>query len=442
MRRALPLLAILALAGCSRSFDLEQARYCRIALPALLAPEAQIAIAATSGDPDGKGVVIRFGIAPDAARKTIHCRFEPKPDSPARVRLTAVETEAGPLPETQVYFLRRFWLETSEGWRADPEPVPDSFRAPEIARPAAYALQQALNALPLAAVYGLLAAAYSLVYGLAGRINLAFGEFAALGGYAALLGATLAAGAAPALALPAAILLAVFATTAHGVAAARLVFLPLAKSTGQQGLVATIGLALFLQEYLRLVQGADLRWISPLYETPFAVARAQDFVVTVTPMTLAVAGTAALAASGLMSLMKLSRFGREWRASADDASAAALFGVSPEAMLAKTFALACALAGLAGAMMTLYYGSLGYGASTALGLKALVAAILGGIGSVPGAFLGGLAIGAIEAGWSASFAIEYRDLVVYTLLAALLMFRPGGFLGIAAQGEGLFGRRP
>jgi branched-subunit amino acid ABC-type transport system permease component len=87
------------------------------------------------------------------------------------------------------------------------------------------------------------------------------------------------------------------------------------------------------------------------------------------------------------------------------------------------------MAGIAGYIMTIYYGSLGYGASTTLGLKALIAAILGGIGSVPGAFFGGIAIGAMEAVWSSLFPIAYRDLAIYSLLIALLIWRPGGFLG-------------
>ncbi|MBV9220469.1 MAG: branched-chain amino acid ABC transporter permease, partial [Methylobacteriaceae bacterium] len=87
------------------------------------------------------------------------------------------------------------------------------------------------------------------------------------------------------------------------------------------------------------------------------------------------------------------------------------------------------LAGLSGYVMTIFYGGVGYGASTTLGLKALIAAILGGIGSVRGAFYGGIAIGGMEALWSALFPIVYRDLAIYVLLVALLIWRPGGFLG-------------
>ncbi len=95
--------------------------------------------------------------------------------------------------------------------------------------------------------------------------------------------------------------------------------------------------------------------------------------------------------------MRFTRFGRRWRAYSDDPLAAQLFGVSPRAILAQTFALAGAFAGLSGFVMTMYYGSVGYAAATGLGLKALVAAILGGVGSIPGALLGGFLVGAFEA---------------------------------------------
>lgn len=96
-----------------------------------------------------------------------------------------------------------------------------------------------------------------------------------------------------------------------------------------------------------------------------------------------------------------------------------------------TFALASALAGLAGYAMTVYYGTVGYAGGIVLGLKALLAAIVGGIGSVPGAFLGGLLLGGTEALWSALFPIEFRDLAIFILLAALLVVRPTGLFGLA-----------
>ena len=333
--------------------------------------------------------------------------------------------------ESRLLFLRRFWLESAEAQFADPEPVAGAARAPRVAPALAYAIQQGANALPLAAITALLAAAYALVYGLVGRINLAFGELAAAGGYAALFGLVLGAGSGPLAALALGGLLAVSAALWHGVAAGAAVFAPLHRATGQQALVATVGLSLFLQEYLRLTQGTGLRWAGPILADPIALVRAGGFVATVTPGALLLAGVAAAAACVLLAGLALSRFGREWRAYADDPLAATLCGVDGRAVFARTFAVGSALAGLAGGIMTAYYGGVGYAASTALGLKALVGAILGGIGSVPGALLGGVAIGLFEAAWSATFPIVYRDVAVYAVLAAVLVWRPGGLFGYA-----------
>jgi branched-chain amino acid transport system permease protein len=166
-----------------------------------------------------------------------------------------------------------------------------------------------------------------------------------------------------------------------------------------------------------------------MLNAPFALARSGDFFVTAAPDALIAAGFAFLAGLALLLLMRFSRFGRRWRAYADDPLGAQLLGVDPSAVFGQTFALASGFAGLSGCVMTLYYGSVGYAAATTLGLKALVAAILGGVGSVPGAFVGGLVVGAYEAIWSSYFPIDYRDVATFSLLAIVLALRPGGLFG-------------
>jgi branched-subunit amino acid ABC-type transport system permease component len=425
---------VCALAGCAEVIDAGQARTCRSVIPALNPADASIEIMRTMPlGGDGVRIDYRARAADGPSRdRFIACQFGGSSLASAeRGSLVGVVTEAGPLSELRLQLLKRFWLAT-EGTAADPEPISGATRVPMLPRPMAVALQHVLLALPSISIYALLAAAYSLMYGLVGRINLAFGELAAVSGYAAFLGVALAGpGGGIALPLLLALLLALVAALCWGIASGRFVFQPLAAQTGQRVLIGTIALAIVLQEFLRLTQGSRLKWVQPMLGTPYAVARAGDFVVTVTPMAVGAAALCLLAAGALLGLMRASRFGRSWRACADDPGAAELFGVDRRRVLLETFALGSVLAGLAGYVMTVYYGTLGYAGGFVLGIKALLAAVVGGIGSVPGAFLGGLLLGGAEALWSALFPIEFRDLAIFALLVALLVLRPSGLFGFA-----------
>jgi branched-chain amino acid transport system permease protein len=416
-----------------------------MALPALLAEDARIAIVAQTPEKDGRGLRVAFTAQTPGAGLEQHvaaCRFR-EPGRPRESRdLESLTLDGRRLSETQLFFLVRYWLATPEGRAADPAPLGDLGRLPELSRQLAYGLQMALDGLPLAAIYALLAAAYSLIYGLIGRINFAFGELAAAGGYAAAIVALAMVGAPPAPLLAAAFALAAAVASLWGFASARCVFIPLRRAKGQQVLVATVGLALFLRELLRLAQGDRSSWMSPQFNQPFALARAGEFIAVATPMTFLASATALAVGLSLVIIFRFSRLGREWRAYADDPLGAEMLGVSPAATTARAFALSGALAGLAGATMTAAYGAVGYGLSSTLTLKALAAAIVGGIGSLPGAFLGGLIVGAVETGWSALFPIDYRDIAVYALLVIFIGLRPSGLLGSRdTVAHGLFPRR-
>jgi branched-chain amino acid transport system permease protein len=442
--RLIVLAAAAMLAGCSPALETDQARLCRMALPALMPQAAQIAILAQKPDPDGKGLSVAFAARTPDEEPRNHlaaCRFR-QPGRPNESRdLVSVTLDGRPLTQARLYILIRYWLATPDGRAADPAPLGDVSALPLVPHPLAYGLQMALDGLPLAAIYGLLAAAYSLIYGLIGRINFAFGEMAAAGGYAAAMVALAMVGWPPAPLLAAAFVLAAVVAAGWGFAAARVVFIPLRHARGQQVLVATVGLALFLRELLRLAQG-DRSWMSPQLNQPFALARGGDFVTVATPMAFLSSAVALAAGFGLVVVFRYSRIGREWRAYADDPLAAEMMGVSPAAITARAFALSGALAGLAGATMTAAFGAVGYGLSATLTLKALAAAIVGGIGSLPGAFIGGLIVGAVETGWSALFPIDYRDIAVYALLTVFVALRPSGLLGKTdALTHNLFPRR-
>lgn len=425
---------VCTLAGCSGVIDAGQARMCRSIIPALNASDATFAILRTVPRVRGDGVRIDYRVLSaggPSRERFIDCRFAGRSHAGGPDMLLGVTTDTGAMGELRLQLLKRFWLE-KEGAAADPESVEGVSRAPTVSWGVAVGLQHVLLALPATTVYALLAAAYSLVYGLVGRINLAFGELAAAGGYAAFLGvATLGSAGSVAAPLGLALVWALTAGLAYGVVCGRFVFAPLMPQTGQRVLIGTIALAIVLQEYLRLAQGSKPQWVGPMLNVPTAVARAGDFVVTVTPAALGAVAASLLAAGAVLWLMQKSRFGRAWRACADDAGAAELLGIDRGAVLLKTFALASATAGLAGYVLTVYYGSVGYAGGIVLGLKALLAAVVGGIGSVPGAFLGGLLLGGTEAAWSALFPIEFRDLAIFSLLVAMLVLRPNGLFGFA-----------
>jgi branched-chain amino acid transport system permease protein len=439
------LTATATLAGCSPVLETDQARLCRMALPVLMPPESRIAILTQSPDADGRGLNVVFTSKTRGEKPQSHlaaCRFR-EPGRPQGSRdLTSLTLDGQSLSETRLFLLIRYWLATPEGRAADPAPLGDVSALPIVPHAIAYGLQMALGGLPLASIYALLAAAYSLVYALIGRINFAFGEIAAAGGYAAAIAALAMLGWPPAPLLIAAFVLAAAVTSAWGFASARVVFIPLRRAQGQQVLVASVGLAIFLRELLRLAQGDRSSWMSPQLNQPFALAHAGDFVAVATPMAFVVSAITLGAGLILVVIFRFSRLGRELRAYADDPLAAEMMGISPAATIARAFALSGALAGLAGATMTAAYGAVGYSLSATLTLKALTAAIIGGIGSLPGAFLGGLIVGAVETGWSALFPIDYRDIAVYALLTIFIALRPSGLLGQReAVTHNLFPRR-
>lgn len=435
IRLALASLLVCVLAGCSTWPNANEARTCRTIAPALNPPESTIDVRHTVALSGGRVEVLYLVQSHDSPQRQrrLVCRFSDSAFGTGD-RLAGVSSDGQRMGEIRLAFLKRFWLGSGEAASADPAPYLLLGRVPQVSQQVAFALQHVLAALPLISIYAVLAPAFALVYGLLGRINLAFGEFAALGGYGALLAFPLAAE----LGLAAAVLvmslaLGVFTAGVYGLAAGRLVFAPLQRASGQQILIATIGLAIALQEYMRLTQGTALRWVGPFLNNPIGLARSEGFIVTMTPIGAAVAVLALTTALGLLLLMRYSRFGRAWRACADDPTAAMLMGVDFQRVLAWTFVLASGLAGLAGTIVTFYYGGVGYAGGTVLGLKSLIAAIAGGIGSISAAFLGAVLVGGMEALWSALFPIEYRDLAIYGLLAALLIWRPGGLLGVRSD---------
>jgi branched-chain amino acid transport system permease protein len=425
------------LTGCGKTVDSEQLRICREVIPAINPEGTEIRemryIPAALGQ---QGLRIDYVARVPGEASAVHyatCGFAGRTFSADRLDLIMVETDHGPLSDARLYYFKRFWLGSAEaaGSQTAREPA-----VPVLPASIAYGAQQLVNATALSAVYALLATAYSLIYGITGRLNLAFGEIAVLGAYGTIgaIGALVALGLDDPLAGIVAAL--TFAAAFSGLWSAvigRQVVAPLhaRHRLGQPILIATIGLAIAIQELLHLLEGVRDRWVPPLFNEPIALARAGPFVVTVTPIQIAVVISTLATAAVMLWIFTRTRFGLSWRAYADDPQTAALLGVDGPRLLSTTFVLAGLCAGLAGAVVGVYYGNVSASMGTMLGLKALIAALIGGIGSVPGAFLGGLVVGLIETAWSAYFDMTLRDLVIYTFLVVLFLLRPGGLFGLA-----------
>lgn len=435
VRFACLLLVALTLASCAR-IDADEARLCRAVVPTLQPGDTTYRVSEPQPVANAPHAVRLPYTAIDEAhaehRHVVTCSFEPReaPDTPPRLR--AVETDEVVLSFPQIYFLQRFWLDKPD---AILEGEVRLLREERAFPPAwvAYFVQAVVNGAPQSAILALLATAYSLLYGLVGRINLAFGDIAVTGAYgaAAIIGAALALGGTEAMMLIAAFLGAVLLSSTVALALGETVVAPLAHQPGRMLLVATIGVELVIQEGMRVMRGTRGEWIAPVLGDPHVLFVGGTFPVHVTTMQIVMAATAACLALATLLVMRKSRFGRAWRAIADDAKAAQLCGINPHAVLVGAVTLGGGLAGACGAIMIFGYGNTHYAFGTVIGLKAIIAAILGGIGSVEGALVGGLALGLLEAFWSAYLPIEFKDMAVFCLLSLILVLRPGGLFGLA-----------
>ncbi len=427
----LPGLVLAVLLGACGGPDALQIDLCTRLIPALdpgtVAIERQVAT--------GDAVTVHYRVrAPHGGRSAhwISCRFAGQGLQRGRLRLVGVSTDReGELSPVVLFMLREYWLgryeAQAEAGRAQSPPS----EAP-VARQLFYFLQLCAHGATLGCIFGLLAIGYTLVYGIIGRINLAFGEIAMVGAYATFLGVAILA-ALDVSALPLALLLVLLAAAAvgavHGLATERLVFRPLRHARSQAPLIATIGLAILLQEYLRLTQGSGERWIQPVFSTAQTLAEGGGFAIALSTAQILILVLVPCLYGALWLLMRRSRFGRAARACADDVDIAALCGVDVDRTIALTFVLGSAYAAIAGFVILLRYGGVGFYDGFALGFKALTAAIVGGIGSIAGAMLGGLLLGLLEALWAGYLAGGYKDVAVFGLLAVVLIWRPAGLLG-------------
>ncbi|HXQ41956.1 MAG TPA: branched-chain amino acid ABC transporter permease [Candidatus Udaeobacter sp.] len=293
-------------------------------------------------------------------------------------------------------------------------------------------LQQMINGLTLGAIYGLIAIGYTMVYGIIGMINFAHGDIYMIGAFNALIafillgffGITWVP-----LALSLVLIIAVIVTAVYGWTVERIAYRPLRGSTRLAPLISAIGMSILLENYVQLLQGARNKPMPNLLEGGFQLWTENGFNVQVRYLQVGIVALTVALMSGFTMLITRTPLGRAQRATEQDRKMAALLGVNVDRTISLTFVLGAGLAAVAGMMVLLYYGQIDFYIGFVAGIKAFTAAVLGGIGSLPGAMLGGVLIGLIEVMWSGYFSVEYKDVATFAILVMVLIFRPTGLLG-------------
>ncbi|UCH49759.1 MAG: branched-chain amino acid ABC transporter permease LivH [Betaproteobacteria bacterium] len=295
-----------------------------------------------------------------------------------------------------------------------------------------YFLQQLINGLTLGMIYGLIAIGYTMVYGIIGMINFAHGELFMIGAFISiitfLLLGIIGLGWVP-LALFIVLITTMLLTSVYGWALERTAYRPLRGSPRLAALITAIGMSIFLQNYVQLLQGARIKPLQPVVTGGFRFLEGSDFAVSLSYLQILII----VLTISLMIIFTLiiarTALGRAQRACQQDLGMAALVGVNVDRTISLTFVIGASLASVAGLMFLLNYGVIDFFIGFLAGIKAFTAAVLGGIGSIPGAMLGGLLIGLIEAFWSGYFTVEYKDVAAFSILVLVLIFRPTGLLG-------------
>ena len=295
-----------------------------------------------------------------------------------------------------------------------------------------YFLQQLINGLTLGAIYGLIAIGYTMVYGIIRMINFAHGEIYMLGAFISLIAflvATVMGGAPVALGLAIALVSTMVLTALWGWAVERLAYRPLRQAPKLAPLISAIGMSIVLQNFVQISQGARVKPLPPLFKGGVELMHGETFSVSLSYLQMTIIALTVALMAAFTWLITRTSLGRAQRATEQDTKMAALLGVDTDRIISATFIMGASLAAVAGLMVTLYYGVIDFYIGFLAGLKAFTAAVLGGIGSLPGAMLGGLLIGLIEALWSGYFSIEYKDVAAFSILVLALLFRPTGLLG-------------
>lgn len=292
--------------------------------------------------------------------------------------------------------------------------------------------QQLINGLSIGAIYALIAIGYTMVYGIVGMINFAHGEIYMIGAYIGLVVLT-AFGAASGWPVPvvfaAAIILSASITGIYGFAVEQVAYKPLRRAPRLVPLISALGVSVFLQNYVALGQGAYDLAVPDLLSGSLSIDLGGSFAVTFSYSRMVIIAVTIILMVALTLFIKHSRLGQACRACSQDMSMANLLGIDTNKVISFTFILGAVLASVGGVLIGQSTGKINPFIGFIIGMKAFTAAVLGGIGSIPGAMLGGFVLGLVETFAQGYWSSEYKDVVAFGLLILVLLFMPTGLLG-------------
>jgi branched-chain amino acid transport system permease protein len=279
-----------------------------------------------------------------------------------------------------------------------------------------------VNGISLGSVYALIALGYTMVYGIAKMLNFAHGDIIMIGGYTVFVTFSQM-GMNPFLSL----LISIVVCTVLGVVIERLAYRPLRAASPLAVLITAIGVSYLLQNVALLIFGADTKAFTSVVNVP--AVSLFDGQLTISGETIVTVIVCIVIMIALTSFIKYTKAGRAMLAVSEDKGAAQLMGINVNGTIALTFAIGSALAAVAGVLLCSAYPSLTPYTGSMPGIKAFVAAVFGGIGSIPGAFIGGLLLGVIESLSKAYISSQLSDAIVFGVLIVVLIVRPTGILG-------------
>jgi branched-chain amino acid transport system permease protein len=437
MKTVIQILLLVVLAGCG-DVDLHQAELCGEVARILFADGAIDRLASVRDPAVAHGVVTTVAMRGSGMTRRVACAFESSgPKSADQLALTVVSSDVeGRLSEARLADLRQQLEAKGIYWMVSWIPLlgPPHGATESVALDAAalYFVQLLVNALTYGSLIALVALGYTLIGGISGVINLGFGDIYMVGAFVTvgfiLILMGLGVGSfllSTVLALP----LTMAVTAGYSALTDRAVFRPLRQATPQMPLIASIGVSMMLQGYVFATGGAHDLWVTAPLPGGFVLAETEGFSLYVNWwQTVIVAATLVLT---LLTWLVLTRtaFGRAHRACAQDRRMAALLGIDVDRVIGMTFGFAGVFAAAGGLMAATYYGSISVVMGVMMGLKALTAAVLGGIGNARGAVLGAFIVALSESFAAGYFFAAYKEVVVFAILILLLIFRPQGLLG-------------